>query len=102
MEEENRNINLKDKYKEILERGKEVRKYVSKRNDRAEPSVSECLAYDMFYIEKYVNSLLNRIQELEQIEKEHQKENGELREKVKELEEIKIKLEGSSYDTKRV
>lgn len=34
-----------------------------------------------------IENLLNRNKELEEIEQEHKKENGELREKVKELEE---------------
>lgn len=36
--------------------------------------------------ERYIRNLEKRIYNLEQIEKEHQKQNGELQKKIKELE----------------
>lgn len=56
--------------------------------------LKETLIKDKFIIPKEpkkwceaIENLLNRNKELEEIEQEHKKENGELREKVKELEE---------------
>ena len=66
MEEECRKINLEDKYKEALRKAKEVREYVYKRNDGCEPSIAECLAYDMQYVEQYVENLIARYKELEE------------------------------------
>lgn len=85
--EEDIKISLEERFKEALIKGKQVREYVKERNDGCEPSIAECLAYDMNYVEMYVENLISRNKELEEIEKAHQEENGELRERVKELEE---------------
>ena len=49
--------------------------------------------------ERYIRSLEKRIYNLEQIEKEHQKQNGELQEKFLKIEEIRDKAEVMDYYT---
>ena len=41
---------------------------------------------------KYINTLEERNKDLEEIEKEHKEENGRLRDKIKELEEIDLTI----------
>lgn len=65
MEEDYGKINLEDKYKGALRKAKEVREDVHKRNNGCEPSIAECLAYDMQYVEQYVEHLITRNKELE-------------------------------------
>lgn len=56
MEEEARvEISLENRFKEALRKAKEVRENIRYYN--GEPSVAECLAYDMQYVEKYVKQL---------------------------------------------
>lgn len=75
MEEDYGKINLEDKYKGALRKAKEVREDVHKRNNGCEPSIAECLAYDMQYVEQYVEHLITRNKELEveNFEKEYWK-----------------------------
>lgn len=76
--EEKENIKLEDKYKQTLKMAKEVMEDVCERNNGCEPSKSECLAYNMQYVKKYVETLIE--------------ENKELKEKNKELEEEDVKI----------
>ena len=57
MEETFRNISLEERFKEALRKAEDTRRYVNERNSNSEPTISECLAYDMQYVEEYVKQL---------------------------------------------
>lgn len=61
--------------------------------------------YEMVIVntKNFINSLIQRNKDLEQIEKEHKKENGRLRDRIKELEETLRCTQKSWFeDTKKI
>lgn len=80
--EESREISLEIRFESAIKRAKEVRDYIREKNNGCEPSLAECLAYDMQYIEKYVQNLQAEIENLKEIEAEHKKQNAEIMKKL--------------------
>lgn len=79
---------MNDEYIKILE---ELKASLSKNIERLYDNDISTTMYNIFSLRKRqgqaIENLLNRNKELEEIEQEHKKENGELREKVAALEE---------------
>lgn len=85
--EENKNkIDLKLKIKDTIEKAKKIR--ASHRGDACQCSLEASLAYDMQYVERYIEKLEY---DFEQIQHEHDrldKRNNELIEQIKEKDKI--------------
>lgn len=77
LSEESEKISLENRFKETIKKANKVKEYIRERDKErgysSEPSIAECLAYDMKYVEEYITKL--------------QKENENL---IKEKEENKF------------
>ena len=61
LSEESEKISLENRFKETIKKANKVKEYIRERNKErgysSEPSIAECLAYDMKYVEEYITKL---------------------------------------------
>ena len=61
LSEESEKISLENRFKETIKKANKVKEYIRERDKErgysSEPSIAECLAYDMKYVEEYITKL---------------------------------------------
>ena len=68
LSEESEKISLENRFKETIKKANKVKEYIRERDKErgysSEPSIAECLAYDMKYVEEYITELQRENKEI--------------------------------------
>lgn len=68
LSEESEKISLENRFKETIKKANKVKEYIREKDKErgysSEPSIAECLAYDMKYVEEYISKLQKENKEI--------------------------------------